>query len=97
MSSLRDVAHEGKLCTLTADENSISSQPLLRQQVRWGTARRPSRTKNHIYRVTLLQPARRAAVLGQPSSLRSHWLRLRTKIAINMREITVKLFNIQDK
>jgi hypothetical protein len=32
--------------------------------------------QNHTCRVTLLQQARRAAVLDQPSSLRSHWLSL---------------------
>jgi hypothetical protein len=31
---------------------------------------------NHTCRVTLLQPARRAAVLGQPSSLPRHWIPL---------------------
>jgi hypothetical protein len=52
---------------ITSAENSIRSQlgsPC--QGNRYGA-------ENHTCRVTLLQPARRAAVLGQNSSLRPHW------------------------
>jgi hypothetical protein len=46
--------------------------------VRKRQAVRPAHhVQNHTWRVTLLQPDRRAAVLGQPSSLRPHWLWLR--------------------
>ncbi len=37
------------------------------------TVRPVHHVQNHTCRVTLFQPARRAAVLDQPSSLRPHW------------------------
>jgi hypothetical protein len=43
--------------------------------VKVGGTARPS--QNHTCWVTLLQPARRATVLGQPYSLRPHWFSLK--------------------
>ncbi len=74
MPSLHDVAHDGWLCTftyITEAGYSISSQLLSGQQVRYGKGRRygPSiKYKITIAASLLLQPARRAAVLAQPSS-----------------------------
>ncbi len=57
-----------------------AGQLLSGQPVRYGKAAgtaRPSHTKSHLQcRVNLRQPARRAAVLDQPSSLRHNWLHL---------------------
>ncbi len=80
MPSLRDVAHYGWLCI--AAGYSIST-PLgsFCQGNRYGTgpeqvAVRPvHHVQNHTCLVTLLQPARLAAVLSQPSSLRLHGAR----------------------
>jgi hypothetical protein len=79
MPSMRDVAHDGWLCTFLYNSSSkfhqLSAwQPLSGQPVRYektGGTVCPSCT-NHTCRGTLLQPARRAAVLYQPSSLRPH-------------------------
>jgi hypothetical protein len=60
MPSLRDVAHDGWLRTFTVKQHWKFHQLAA---VRCG---------NHTCWVTLLQPARRAAVLDQPSSLRPH-------------------------
>jgi hypothetical protein len=81
MPSLRDVAHDGWLCTFTKEQQlEMPSDRSWAAPVRTtgtkkagGTAR-PSRTKPH-RPGPLLQPTRRAAVLGQPSSLRHHWAR----------------------
>ncbi len=59
---------------ITAAGNSTNSQlgsscQGNRYIVKAGGAARPSRTKSHL----LGHTARRAAVLGQPSSLRPHW------------------------
>jgi hypothetical protein len=71
MPSLRGVAHDGALCTISN-----------RAAPDWGKWCGPSGqvvwTVHHVQNqpcwVTLLQPARRAAMLGQPSSLRPLWL-----------------------
>jgi hypothetical protein len=67
MPSLRDAAHDGGLCT-------FSNRP---EQVVWyirAGGQGPSITyKITPCCVTLLQPTRRAAVLDQPSILRSLW------------------------
>jgi hypothetical protein len=71
MPSLRDVAHDGVLCTF-----SIMAQP---QTGASGVVRQGRRLGPSImYKITLcwialLQPAKRAAVLDQPSSLLPHW------------------------
>jgi hypothetical protein len=52
---------------LVIDKPQTGASGVVRQGMRHG----PSIT--YKITVTLLQPARRAAVLGQPSSLRSHW------------------------
>ncbi len=80
MPSLRD----GWLCRyisyITAAGNSISSQ--LGSSRATGTVRKRQvirpvhHVQNYTCRVTLLQLARRAAVLVQPSSLRTHWVYL---------------------
>jgi hypothetical protein len=70
MTSSRDVAHDGVLCTF-----SIRSSPDqgkwcgLSGQVEW-TVHHVQ--KSHLAGVTLLQPARRVAVLGQLFSLKPH-------------------------
>jgi hypothetical protein len=79
MPSLCDIAHDGWLCRLHLLYNSswkflqlVAWQPLSGQPVRYGKGRRygPSiAVQNYACRVTILQPAMRAAVLGQPSSL----------------------------
>ncbi len=83
MPSLRDVAHDGLLCTFTyisAAGNSIRSQLGIAPIRSTGTvlkrqAVRPvHHVQNYTCRVTLPQPARRAAVLDRPSILRPHWL-----------------------
>ncbi len=73
-------AHDGWLLYIyykIAAGNSVSSQLGSSCQgtgtVRKRQAVRPvHHVQNHTCRVTLLQPPRRAAVLGQPSSLRPH-------------------------
>jgi hypothetical protein len=83
MPALRDKALYGVLCTFNTRASkpaagyariSQMSSPRQGQAVRCvkaGGTDRPSRKKSHPAAwVTLLQPARRAAVLGQPSSLR---------------------------
>jgi hypothetical protein len=70
MPSLRDVAHDGVLCTFSNIQPQTGASGVIRQGRRHG----PSITyKITPCWVTLLQPARRAAVLGQPSSLRPYW------------------------
>ncbi len=78
------VVHDGWLCTFTRQHQL--EIPLVRNwaaPVRatgmvWKrhSARPVHHVQNHICRVTLLQPARRAPVQGQPSSLRPRWQRL---------------------
>jgi hypothetical protein len=54
-----------------------AGQLLSGQPVRYGNGRRPwtvHHVQNHTCWVTLLKPARRAALLDQPSNLRPHWL-----------------------
>jgi hypothetical protein len=66
---------------ITAAGNSVSSQlgSSCHPVRATGTVRKrqPVRpvhhVQNHSWRVTPLQPARLASVLGQPSSLRPHW------------------------
>jgi hypothetical protein len=72
MPSLRDVAHDGVLCTLVIDHPQSGANGVVGQGRRHG----PSITyKITPCWVTLLQQARRAVVLDQPSSLiRPHWL-----------------------
>jgi hypothetical protein len=68
MSSLRDVAHDSVLCIFT---HLVIDQPQTRPSgvVRQGRRHRPSITyKITPCWVTLLQPARWAALLGQPLS-----------------------------
>jgi hypothetical protein len=72
MPSLRDIAHDGVQCTV----HLVIDQPRPGQVV-WSN-RAGGISAHHTYKitpcwVTLLQSARRAAVLGQSSSLRSHW------------------------
>ncbi len=60
---------------ITAVGNSISSQlGSFCQGNRYGTIRPAHHVQNHTCRDTLQQPARRAAVLGQASSPRPHWV-----------------------
>jgi hypothetical protein len=79
--------------------NSNSSQ-LGSPQYGKGSRYGPSITykKSHTCRVTLLQLARRAAVLGQHSSLRPHWLLYMqctiTCIQLNPHSLWLKCFNI---
>ncbi len=71
MPSLREEAHGGVLCTFSNRSASDRDKCVVDHQ---GRRRGPS----IMYKITpfwvtpLLQPARRAAVLGQPSSLRPH-------------------------
>jgi hypothetical protein len=86
MLSLRDVGHAGSLCSVYVHLlynrswkfHQLAAGQLLSGQPVWyvkGRRKRPVHyVKNHTCRVTLLQPARRAAVIGQPSSLWPHWL-----------------------
>ncbi len=65
--------HCNLLCTSTKN-SSWEFLQLVAGQLLSGQPERPLHHKqNHTCRVTLLQPARRGAVLGQPSSLRPHW------------------------
>ncbi len=79
MPSLRDVAHDGWLCTFTMQQQLEipSARSCWAAPVRaTGTVRKRQAVwpgQNDICPVTLLHPARRAAVLGQPSSLWPHW------------------------
>ncbi len=50
--------------------------------------------QNHTFRVTLLQPARRAAVLGQHSSLRPYWWRPRAKAGQKETESTIIIIRL---
>ncbi len=73
MPSLRDIAHEDFFCTCrnrSALEQGKWCDPT--GQTAWAV----HHVQNHtlLHWVTLLQPARRAAVLGQLSSLRLHWV-----------------------
>ncbi len=58
-----------------------AGQLLSEQPVRYGKVSRSvrpvHRVQNHACLATFLQPARRAAVLDQPSSLRPHWIELK--------------------
>ena len=83
MPSLRDEAHDGWLCTSALKQQlEIASARSWEAPVRaTGTVRkrqavRPVHHNNTSCLVTLLQPARRAAMLGQPSNLRTHWQHL---------------------
>jgi hypothetical protein len=68
MTSLRDVAKDGFCVHLVIDH-----RPRANGVVRQGRRNGPSFTyKITPCWVTLLQPVRRAAMLGQPSSLRPH-------------------------
>ncbi len=82
MSSLRDISHDGWLCTLLYNSRwklrQLAAGKLLSgQPVRYQKGRRYCHVvhliQNHTCRVSFLQSARRAAVLGQPSSLRPHF------------------------
>ncbi len=81
MPSSRHVAHDGWLCAFTILQqleipSSCSWTALVRATgtVRKRQAERPvHHVQNHTCRPTLLHRARRAAVLGQPSSLLPHW------------------------
>ncbi len=83
MPSLRDVAHDSGCVHLLYNSSikihQLAARQLLSgQPVRYGKGGRSRpvhHVQNHTCRVTLLQPARRAAVLGQPSSLWPHWYR----------------------
>jgi hypothetical protein len=78
MPFLHDVGYDGWLCTFTIlQQLKISSArswaapvtatgTVQKNQVVWPV----HHGQNHSSRATLLQPARRAALLGQPSSLR---------------------------
>ncbi len=71
MPSLRVVTHDGVMCTFS---NRSTLQTRASGVVRQGRRHRPSITfEITSCWVTLLQPARRAAVLGHPSSLRPHY------------------------
>jgi hypothetical protein len=70
MPSLHDLANDGVLCTLS---NRSASDRGASGVVRQGRRHEPSIAyKITPCWITLLQPARRAAVLGQPSSLCPH-------------------------
>ncbi len=71
------------LLYITAAGNFISSQlgsSFLGKQYSTGKVGSTARPSHHVHngtcRVTLLQPARRASLLGQPSNLRPHWYSL---------------------
>ncbi len=78
--------YDGWLCTFTIQQQldislAHSWAALFRAAgtVRKRQAVRPvHHIQNHICRVTLLQLARRAAVLDQPSSIRPHWCTVST-------------------
>ncbi len=77
MPSLRDIDQDGWLCSLLYNKHQMEipsarswAAPIRasRRVVRKRQAVRPvHNVQNHTYRVTLFQPARRAAVLDQPS------------------------------
>ncbi len=81
MPSLREITHDGWLCTFIFNSSwkfhqlaavQLMSGQLVRcgkKQVVWPV----HRVQNHTCRVALLQPARRAAELSQLSILRPHW------------------------
>jgi hypothetical protein len=75
MPSLRDVAHDRWLCTfIMKQQQEIPSARSWAAPVRASETVQPvHHVQNESYRVTPFLPARRAAVLGQPSSLRPHW------------------------
>ncbi len=71
MPYLCEVAHVDVLCTFsTIDQPQTGTSGMA---VRAGGMDRPPHVQNHTL-VTLLQQARRSAVLGQPSSLWPHWV-----------------------
>jgi hypothetical protein len=80
MTSLHEIAHDEWLCTFTKKQQlEILSARSWEAPVRaTGTVRKRQavwpvhHVQNHNCRVTLLQPTRGAAVLGQPSSLQPH-------------------------
>jgi hypothetical protein len=74
--SLCDIAHDGLSCKFHMEQQlNIPSARSWAAPVRaTGTVRACLSRKTHTYRVTLLQPDRLAAVLGQPSGLQPHWL-----------------------
>ncbi len=74
MPFLRDVAHDGVLCTFSNLQTGASGV------VRQGRWHGPFIYKITPCWVTFLQLARWAAVLGQPSSLRPHWWERRRRI-----------------
>jgi hypothetical protein len=77
MPFLRDVAHDGVSCTFS---NRSSPDRGKQGVVRQGRRHGPSIThKITSCWVPLLRPARRAAVLNQPSSLRPHCFLLSVK------------------
>jgi hypothetical protein len=80
MPFLRDVVHNEWLCTFT-----IKHQLVIPSARSWASPVRATGTvrkrqavepvhhgQTHTCRITLLQPARRSAVLGQPASLWPH-------------------------
>ncbi len=81
MPSFRNKAHDRWLYTVTIwQQLDIPSASSWAAPVRATVAVRKRQlvrsahgVQNHTCRVTLLQPARRAAVLGQPSSFRPRW------------------------
>jgi hypothetical protein len=77
MPSLHDRAHDRwlhRVHIFTRDETGLVCQGnRYGKEKAGGTARPVHDVQNHTCRVTLLRPARRAAVLGQPSRLRPHW------------------------
>jgi hypothetical protein len=76
MPSLRDVVHDESLCTFTIQQHleipSAPSWEAYGQGNGYGTEKAVHHVQYHTLRVTLLQPTRRAAVLGQSYSLRPH-------------------------
>jgi hypothetical protein len=83
VESLTDVAHDGWLCTFTiklqleipsARSWSVSPVRATGTVRKRQTVRPVHHVQNHTCRVALLQLARRAVMVGQPSSLRPHWL-----------------------
>ncbi len=80
MPSLRDRAQDGVFCTFTTRTSATAAEFARSSQlsssrpgqavrsVREGGKDRPSKHKNHLGLVTLLQPTRRASVLGHLSS-----------------------------
>jgi hypothetical protein len=70
MPSLRDLAHEGVLCTFSNRPVPDRASGVVRQGRRHGLSNTYKITPCW---VTILQPSRRPAVLGQTFSLRPHW------------------------